>query len=336
MVILAADLGGTHSRFALYGERAGALEEKAFLDLPSGAHDFAGLLRSVQRQLSGGTEPTGEVDAVSLAAAGAVSGGMIRMTNARYVVDAGVASALFPGARVLLMNDFEAQARGCLAGNGNFLEPLHGDACAVLRNFRSGKEKRPVAVLGAGTGLGAAWLIRDARSGMGVLPSEAGHVPFPFHGREELAFAAFLEERCGTSAATAEQVLSGRGLALLHEYLSGRGDPPAAFTACGGFAGSDCCRLFARFYGRFCRMAAYFLLPCAIVLTGGVAGGSPCLVRHPGFLREFLRQGNTAPRVLEGIPLALNTNSRSGLLGAACAVLEQEDRGTLPGAFPKD
>ena len=197
MVILAADLGGTHSRFALYGERAGALEEKAFLDLPSGAHDFAGLLRSVQRQLSGGTEPTGEVDAVSLAAAGAVSGGMIRMTNARYVVDAGVASAIFPGARVLLMNDFEAQARGCLAGNGNFLEPLHGDACAVLRNFRSGKEKRPVAVLGAGTGLGAAWLIRDARSGMGVLPSEAGHVPFPFHGREELAFAAFLEERCG-------------------------------------------------------------------------------------------------------------------------------------------
>ena len=321
MVILAADLGGTRSRFALYSEKAGALEEKTFLELPSGMHDFAGLLRTLLRLWPGGAGELMAADAVSLAAAGAVSGGRIRMTNACCVADADVVSSFFPGARVLLMNDFEAQALGCLAGQGRFLESLHGDACAVLRDARSGKEKRPVAVLGAGTGLGAAWLAGDACGRMGVLPSEAGHVPFPFHGGEELAFAAFLAERCGEDAVTAEQVLSGRGLASLHEYLSGRGSSPEEFTIVEGFADSDCCRLFARFYGRFCRMAAYFLLPCAIVVTGGVAGRSPCLVRHPEFLQEFWRRGNTAPRVLESIPLALNTNSRSGLLGAACAAL---------------
>ncbi len=325
MVILAADLGGAHSRFALYSEKAGALEEKTFLDLPSGTHDFAGLLQTVVRQWPGGAEDLRAADAVSLAAAGAVSGGRIRMTNARCVADADVASSFFPGARVLLMNDFEAQALGCLAGQGRFLESLRCDACGVLGNVRSGKEKRPAAVLGAGTGLGAAWLTRDVRGRMGVLPSEAGHAPFPFHGGEELTFAAFLAERCGADAVTAEHVLSGRGLALLYEHLSGRESSPEEFTAGEGFADSDCCRLFARFYGRFCRMAAYFLLPCAIVLTGGVAGRSPCLVRHPEFLREFLRQGDAAPRVLEDIPLALNTNSRSGLLGAACAALVRED-----------
>ncbi len=329
MIILAADLGGTHSRFALYSEKAGALEEKTSLDLPSGAHDFAGLLRSVVSQWPGGTDDLKDADVVSLAAAGAVTGGRIRMTNVRCVADADVASSFFPGARVLLMNDFEAQARGCLAGERRFWEPLRGDAGTALADALGGKEKRPMAILGAGTGLGAAWLTFDGRGRMNVLPSEAGHAPFPFHGGEERAFAAFMAERGGTSAVTAEQVLSGRGLALLHEHLTGKLSPPEEFTAAGSFADSDCCRLFARFYGRFCRMAAYFLLPCAIVLTGGVAGRSPCLVRHPEFLREFLRRGEAAPRVLEDIPLALNMNSRAGLLGAASAALVRDDPDAL-------
>ena len=154
---------------------------------------------------------------------------------------------------------------------------------------------------------------------MFTLPSEAGHASFPMHGSDELAFASFLAERSRCTFITAEQVLSGRGLALLYEHCEGSAGLPEDFTCAAAFEASACCGFFARFYGRFCRMAALFLLPSAIVLAGGVAGKTPCLVHHPEFLREFLRPGSAAPALLESIPLALNRNSRSGLYGAAYA-----------------
>ena len=118
---------------------------------------------------------------------------------------------------------------------------------------------------------------------------------------------------------TAEQVLSGPGLARLYEYLCGRAKEPACFTQEPGFAESSCCRLFARFYGRFCRTAALSLLPQAVVVTGGVAGRTPSLVRHPEFAREFLRAKGGQRELLSRIPVWLNRHPLAGLWGAARA-----------------
>ena len=119
--------------------------------------------------------------------------------------------------------------------------------------------------------------------------------------------------------ASAEHVLSGSGLALLHEYLGGAPEEPAVFTQGPGFASSECCRWFARFYGRFCRMAALALLPECVVLTGGVAGKTPALVRHEAFADEFLRARGSQKAFLEGVPVWLNVHPQAGLWGAARA-----------------
>ena len=140
--------------------------------------------------------------------------------------------------------------------------------------------------------------------------------PFDIRNEEERAFAAFL---AGESSIlpTAGHVLSGSGLAKLHEFFTGKAEDPACFTAAMTFAESDTCRLFARFYGRFCRMAALSLLPQAVVIAGGVAEKTPCLVRHEEFAREFVRAAGAHGEFLNRVPVWLNRHPQSGLWGAA-------------------
>ena len=326
MDMLAADLGGTQSSFLRFSGEDREISVKEGVVLSSRQSSFQSLLEEVFSKWSDSGKFLRNISLLIFAAAGPVRNGRIVMTNADFVVEEETARAFFPRARCLVMNDFEAQAWACLSPvmeEASLVVPgrlVPGSVAEGSFDGLSGMagDKSPVAVLGAGTGLGAAWLLPGKNSPF-VLPSEAGHAPFPFEGPEESAFADFLSSRRDGGEVTAEHVLSGSGLALLHEYLCGYSGDPAVFTQEEGFEESDCCRLFARFYGRFCRMAALTLLPQAVVVTGGVAGKTPALVRHPEFVREFLRSRGAQKRVLEGVPVWQNAHPRAGLWGAARA-----------------
>lgn len=319
MIMLTADIGGTNSRFSLFLWNGSELSPGGGIVLSSRQDDFAALL---DRLFSCWPVEWTELSRASLlvfAAAGPVRNGSIALTNASFAVDEEQCRNFFPDAQVWLMNDFEAQAWACLSPVMREAECLLPAGEEVVPTFAAGK---PVAVVGAGTGLGAAWLLPGAGdTAASVLPSEAGHMPFPFDesDEEERAFAGFMRTRRGTAPVTAEHVLSGSGLTLLFEHRQGRTEVPEVFTSHPDFAGSDVCRLFARFYGRFCRMAALALLPQGIVVTGGVAEKSPALVRHAEFRREFLRAEGDQGAFLAQVPVWLNRHPQSGLWGAACA-----------------
>ena len=325
MELLAADIGGTNSRFSLFSYHDGKLALRGSIVVSSQVESFAALLDKLFTCWPVEWVELGRARMLAFAAAGPVRDGRIEMTNASFAVEEEQCLNFFPDARVRLMNDFEAQAWACLSPVFAEAECLMPGLCASAHPagrsaeapvFEAGK---PVAVVGAGTGLGAAWLMPGGE-GSFVLPSEAGHVPFPFDASdaEEAGFAAFLAERLGAQP-KAGQVLSGSGLAHLHAFFSGRFDEPARFTSDLSFAQSDTCRLFSRFYGRFCRMAALSLLPQAVVVTGGVAGRTPALVRHAEFSREFLRAAGSHGAFLSRVPVWLNRHAQSGLWGAACA-----------------
>lgn len=326
MDMLVADLGGTQSRFFRFSCEDKEISIKEGLMLSSRQTSFKALLEEVFSKWSDQGKFLQGISLLVFAAAGPVRNGRIAMTNADFVVEEGPAREIFPHARCLIMNDFEAQAWACLspvmrkAGlvvPGRFsTEQATGEGLDALSGLRGNPS--PVVVTGAGTGLGAAWLLPCGAHPF-VLPSEAGHMAFPFEGRDELDFSSFLSAQHDGGEVTAEFVLSGSGLALLHEYLGGRKGDPAIFTREEGFADSECCRLFARFYGRFCRTAALALLPQAVVLTGGVAGRTPALVHHPEFAREFLRARGNQKAFLEGVPVWLNAHPQAGLWGAAQA-----------------
>lgn len=321
MDMLVADLGGTQSRFFRFSCEDKEISVKEGVVLSSRVTSFEALFEELFSKWPDDKKTLKNISVLIFAAAGPVRDGRIFMTNAPFVVDEAAAKARFPGSTCLVMNDFEAQAWACLS-------PVMRSAERLIsgRTFPAegcGPEpfdgRAPVAVVGAGTGLGAAWLMPEKGERKAfVLPSEAGHVPFPFEGGQERDFADFLTARRGAEP-TAEHVLSGPGLALLYEYLEGKAGNPAVFTAEPGFAESSCCRWFARFYGRFCRMAALALLPQALVVTGGVAGRTPALVRHEAFACEFLRARGEQKTFLESLPVWLNAHPQAGLWGAARA-----------------
>lgn len=332
MRILAADIGGTHSRFGLFEESGGHLHLVSMGQAPSAGPDFEAVLDALI-QAHPDLAPD-RADRAALAVAGPVSGpARVQPSNLPYAIEAEQLRrrAGNPDLPVVLINDFEAQALACLTPVMDKALPLCvGDGAAPPGErarfvFPGSCGASPCLVVGAGTGLGMAMLIPDSTvpglSGSArVWPSEGGHAVFPFLDGEELAFGRFVAARRGVAAARGDDVLSGPGLALLHEFLTGRALTPAGVTSAPDFELSGTCRIFARFYGRFCRnMALITLARSGLVITGGVAARCPALIRHPAFREEFLAAPGQYRELLSAVPVWHNAEPLAGLWGAALA-----------------
>ena len=306
--ILAADIGGTNSRFGHFevvaGDEARLVES---CSLPTGS--VSGLPQLLDRiREQGFGLGAMEADRIVLAVAGPVRDGVrCRLTNASWGLDLDDPSSPLPRERSVLVNDFVAQALG--AGTRHALRT----ALTVQEGeIRSGV----TAAIGAGTGLGLCALAPLPGGGLLPLPSEGGHAPLAFVGEQEPGFLAFLQRRSGLAYAFGDVVLSGSGLSLLHEYLTGRRLTPAEVA---GEIGpeSETTRWFARFFGRACRAYALYVLAWGgIDICGGLAAKNPFLVTNADFLREFA-DCPAYGKDLAGIPIRLVTAPDVGLHGAA-------------------
>ncbi len=316
-LILAADIGGTTSRFAVFSATPdGAL---ALLDDPLrlSTNDFSSfrdLLLAVRDSVLG--QAFARADRVAFAVAGPVRGGLCDPPNIAWDLDLdrdldGLGLGLGLGLRpAVLVNDFVAQAWGCLTEAGSGAEVIQAGQADPAR---------PLAVVGAGTGLGHCALVPDGSGGHAALPSEAGHAAFAFEGQEEAEFVRFVRANTGVAAPVGDQVVSGSGLALVHWFLtSERLTPEEAAAHLDG--DSPTLRWFARFYGRACRHYVLNVLGLGgLYVSGGVAARNPVLVRHRAFLREFT-DSEAFGGLLAKVPVRLNANQDTGLYGAAfCA-----------------
>ena len=174
----------------------------------------------------------------------------------------------------------------------------------------------PIGIIGAGTGLGTASLIRDSHGSWLPLPAEGGHVIFPFIGKEEAAFQDFAARELGLACLSGDDVLSGRGLRLLHLFLTGerREAHEIAAEALGSETGT--LRWYARFYARACRnWALSTLCTGGLFITGGIALRNPLVTECAAF-REAFYEGPHR-RLLERIPVRRFTDMNSGLWGSA-------------------
>lgn len=312
--ILAADIGGSNSRFAhfsLEGERLrlhrlhrcptafirnteDALEQAACLGLPSADGG------SLRMQVWGVAGPVLEPLRAQL-------------TNVALTLDLRASAA--QGLRVLLLNDFAAQAWASLALPTEELLPLLPGAPVP---------DGPRGIVGAGTGLGTASLLRGDNGRWTARCAEAGHTAFPFRDGEEARCAAFFRAELGTAYISAEQVLSGRGLELLYRFLGGEAasarqiaerclhgnmaEPPAV------------ARWFGRFYGRMCRhWALSTLCTGGLYVTGGLAVRNPLLVTVEDFAAEYYDAPAVCGALLRRIPVWLVMTDDAGLWGAARA-----------------
>lgn len=310
--ILAADIGGTNSRFGFFELESG-MDEPRLLSVARLATADAdslgallGLLFSEQRPFA----PSSCALAV-MAVPGPVRGRFCRPPNIKWTIDLHDISVVGLR-RGALLNDFAAQAFACRSRAVR-------DA-RVLQSSRSDyvSAAGTLAVVGAGTGLGHCALVPDGADGHLAVSSEAGHAAFPFVGEEEFAYSEYVRRITRMDYCTGDVIVSGGGLSRLHAFLTGEVLSPAAAAA----RLPDSPRTaewFARFYARAARNYALSVLALGgVYLSGGVAAKNPLLVEHKAFLEEFRRSPSPShAELLAGLPVLLNMNEDSGVFGAA-------------------
>ncbi len=308
---LAADVGGTHARLGLVvpdpvtGRPAiASYQVYRCADYTS----LADILRHFCREYA--VHPKTLV----LACAGFVERGAVVNENLAWPVVLDQLRAETGFASIEVLNDFEAFAHAM----GHFGEQ---DVVTIVNGMAD--PKGPVAVIGPGTGLGAAlWLPgRPAR----VLPAEAGQMELAARPGIEQAIRAELGPVDGY--VSYEHVLSGPGLLRLYRAVAAvRGAPtplidPREITAMAvtdadaiAVETVDC---FCRWLGAFCGdVAVAFSASGGVCLAGGFLARLTRVLRAGPFTERFLDKG-VMRSFLNRTPVFVVEHGQWGVLGAA-------------------
>lgn len=304
--IIAADIGGTNSRFGYFESTEEGLRLIDKIWLPSAA---ARTFSELMSQLDSSAFPLSvhDADAVALAVAGPIQGRhYVKPTNIAWDIDLNLPEfgAIRPKTR--LLNDFLALAYACLS-------PLRYEADEIWPGELIAGEA--IAVIGAGTGLGKACLVSDGTHELFACASEGGHVNLPVESPQEYSFVDWVKHKNSLPYVTCDDVVCGRGLSLIHEFLTKQKLEPREVTEC--FSSSpDTLRWFSTFYGRTCRN--YVLETMArggVFIAGGIAANNPQILQHPAFEKSF-RESRVHGAMLEKVPVFLIDNEDSGLWGS--------------------
>lgn len=305
---LVADVGGTNARFALVEiegdrRRLNSVEQLSCADFSSFEATLSAYLKRV------GAKPHHGVVAV----AGAVKDDAVHFTNLDWRIDReSLDRSGFHGVR--LINDYAAQALALAALDDSHLCPL-----GPLDKAGTGT----LAVLGPGSGLGVAALVR--RNGAEIpLATEGGHTDFAPVGDAEIEILRALNPLHGR--VSNEALLSGGGLVRLHEVLWSRTLAASEITE-QGLRGDAQCRATLL---RFCAILGSVAGNVALTLgaTGGVfiAGGIAPRILSVLKESEFRRRFEAKPPMadwLRAVPSFVITDTNSALLGAARVLTEK-------------
>lgn len=305
--ILAADIGGTNSRFAAFTVHGKTISHERSIWLSTSAADSFVHLLELLASSNFELQPS-KADAVVFGVAGPVIDGFkCDPPNIAWDIDLNAVPKKLCGNNALLINDFLAQAYSTFT-------PAFEDAIEVIAG--DPVQNCPIAILGAGTGLGKSLLIPNGTGKYLPVPSEGGHSVFPFINKDEVEYADFLRAKLGCEKVIQDYILSGSGLAHLFEFHTGEIAPSHKVVA--HFSEYPVVlEWFARFYGRICHnfVLDTFALG-GLYITGGIAAGNPVVVKHKEFEKSF-RDCEQYRNMLCNVPIKLNQNEEAGLWGAA-------------------
>jgi len=289
-MIVAGDIGGTKTLLrAADGERT--IHEQRY---ESGEWaSFDAVLADFRRELD---RP---IEAACFGVAGPVWQRRAEITNLQWTIDA--AALGIP--RVALINDFHAIALGVPLLEGDDLIPLQaGDR----------ERAQPMAILGAGTGLGEALIV-----GGEVVTTEGGHGDFAPQDEEQTRLFLHLHSLYGH--VSWERVVSGLGLVNIFTFLGGEEIDAAEISALAEQGDERARRAMAIFvdaYGAEAgNMGLRNLARGGVFLAGGIAAKNVPWFTDGKFIEAFRRKGRFR-ELMETIPVDLIVNEQVGLIGA--------------------
>jgi glucokinase len=336
--LLAGDIGGTKTILRWVEAQDGALQARFEQRYVSA--EFVDLATMVRQFFKAAADAVGEMPApekACFAIAGPVVNNTSSVTNLSWFLEAEQLEKDLRIAEVNLINDFAAIGYGIPGLEAADLLTLQSTAPQV---------DAPIAVLGAGTGLGECYLIRQ-RDHYQVFASEGGHSDFAPRSEIEFQLLKYLREKHGINRISVERVVSGQGIVAIYQFLRDRQsisespeiqaaireweqeagvrektvDPGFVIATAAAEERDFLCertmQLFAEAYGAEAGNLALKLLPYGgLYIAGGIAAKNLPLMEAGGFMRAMLDKGRMRP-LMEQIPVHVVLNPQVGLMGAA-------------------
>lgn len=305
---LLADVGGTNARFALQSDPAKGFDDIEVLPAAS----YPTLAEAMRAYLAGARARGLAVDSVrhaAIAIANPVEGDEIRMTNHHWSFSIEALRLELGLTTLLVVNDFAA-----LAMSLPYLD--HGQRQQVGGGIEVAN--RTIGLLGPGTGLGVSGVV-PAGNRWVALSGEGGHVSFAPVTRDEVAILETLWGEYGH--VSAERLLSGMGLELIHSARTGKRLKAADITnAALDGSSADChgtVQVFCAILGSVAGNVALTLgATGGMYIGGGIVPRLGILFEQSDFRVRFEDKGRLG-NYLSRIPTYLITEQYPALRGVS-------------------
>lgn len=310
---LAADVGGTNTRIALFDP-----ESNEFRSLATYINrDYASFQDVIAQWLADLEEPAPSRACIAIAAV--PSNDLVAVTNMDWSFSCKALATQFGFKDFRWINDFEANA---------FSLPFLGEGDRDVIHAGSSDAQGKLAVIGPGTGLGGATMERRAQTSY-AHACEPGHMSLAPANELELEIFRVLLAR--HSQVHAELLVSGPGLLRLYRALGEiAGKPGSARTPADvsqlALSGEDdtavqalkaFCAFLGSVSGDFCLATGAY---GGLFLAGGIVPTMIPFLRASDFHQRFRDKGVMADS-LSKIPVYAITTAQPGLIGAAHAPL---------------
>jgi glucokinase len=309
---LLADIGGTNIRFALLDEGSAQPQHESSMLCA----DFRGLEEAARQYLS--QHGLQSISAAAFDVATAVTGDFIKLTNSPWAFSIEQTRRALGVPQLLVINDFTALALAVPALEPDELRQIGGGSAVP---------GAPLALIGAGTGLGVSGLIACG-NGWTPIQGEGGHTAFSPMDEREDGVLGVLRDRFGH--VSTERLASGPGLVNLYEalctldHVTMKSVKPEYVTDA-GLKGTDpqcveALRMFCAILGTAAANLAITLgARGGVYIGGGIVPRLGDYFAQSAFRARFEHKGRFA-RYMAGVPSWVILAENPALRGLAAAL----------------
>jgi glucokinase len=332
--LLAGDIGGTKTLL-----RLAHIESPHSPQFQQSYHsqEYPNLVTIVQKFLAAAQAQLGtqiEIASACLGIAGAVIDRSSYLPNLDWHLNADTLAQALQIPNLKLINDFTAIGYG-------ITQLLPAD----LHTLQAGqiRSNAPIALIGAGTGLGQGLLVHNGTEYQ-VVATEGGHTDFAARSIQEFELFQYICRQKQIDRVSNERVLSGSGIVTIYQFLRDTSNipentdianvvrlweaqpeksvDPAGIISEMAIAKTDALAqaalyIFVSVYGAESGNLALKSLPYGgLFIAGGIAAKNLPLIADGTFLAAFNHKGRVS-NLLTNIPVHVILNPQVGLLGAA-------------------
>ena len=320
MKLLVADIGGTNARFGYQENNGSEIKHVEFLNCV----DFANIGQAIAHYVSKNSR---NIENLSFSIAGPCGDNFVKFTNNHWFFDKIDLLNETNCTSLLAINDFAAQGLGftdMFSSHSSFLDKKILDRYQlVLLHHGKSLDGTNVLITGPGTGLGVGTLVFINNVPLPI-QGEGGNVHFSPASNEEIKLLEWLSSK--TDYVSTEEVLSGRGLVNIYDYLCSKENHTSEMSTAdqigiaakeGNILARNAARLMVEIFAT--SIANNILVTGSqkcVIICGGISAKLSDVFGDSKFYERLCNKGKYKNYVSD-VPILLSFDDNNGLKGSA-------------------